>query len=157
MNRKRLSAALFIVPVFLAVLLLAGCGGGGNQSQNGGSQGGGGGPGGGKQGEAAQAKTALGKIVVVDADKGKIVLRPTAQAQGSKRMIFIVTKNAKITLDGKEAKLADIKTGLQAKVSYFVDKVVNKDTNKSREVNRARIVSAFSGGEGNKKGGKGGG
>jgi hypothetical protein len=146
-----LSALVFV----LLAGLLAGCGGG-EQSGNGPQDGGGSGAKEekGRAGAAnkggPEVKIALGRIAATDPERRKIVLRPTAEVQGGEREIFIIAQNAEITLGDKEAELADIEKGQQAQISYTVAKVVNKDTNKSREVNRARDVSVFRGGEGNK-------
>lgn len=152
MNRRGLSAALFIVPVLLAVLVLAGCGGG---EQSGDGSQGGGAPGakGAKQGAGAankdrpEVKVALGTIVATDPGSkphGKLVLRPTARVQGAEPLVFKLGKNAKITLDDKEVGLARIKKGQQAQINYSSVKVVNKDTDKTRRVNRALVVQVFS-------------
>jgi hypothetical protein len=159
-NSRGLSAALFIVSVLLAMLVLAGCGGG-EQSGSGSQDGGGSdakreqqGAGAANQG-GPQLKIAVGTIVATDPESkpnGKIILRPTAQVQGGERMIFKVAKNAEITLEDKGAKLADLKKGQQAQIEYSVVKVVNKDTDKTRNVNRARAVRAFIEPEGNRGG-----
>lgn len=154
MNSRGLSAALFIVSVLLAMLVLAGCGGG-EQSGSGSQDGGGSdakreqqGAGAANQG-GPQLKIAVGTIVATDPERkpsGKIVLRPTAQVQGGERMIFKLAKNAEITLEDKEAELADIKKGQQAQIKYTVVKVAGKDADKTRTVNSAHEVSAFGGG-----------
>jgi hypothetical protein len=134
------SAALFLL---MFILLLAGCGGGGDQSGNGGSQDGGAPGGEEQQGGAAQEdaapapKIALGTVVSVKPDKRKIFLRPTAEVQGGERMTFKVRKNAEITLDNKEAEMADVKEGQRAQIQYIV----------KNEVNRARSVALISGGQ----------
>ena len=133
--------ALFLLVFILLSGLLAGCGGGGDQSGNGGSQDGGA-PGEGEQqqGGAAQEdaapapKIALGTIKSVKPDKRKIVLQSTAEVQGGERMTFKVKKNAKITLDDKEAEMADVKEGQHAQIQYVV----------KNEVNRAREVALIS-------------
>lgn len=162
MHSRRSSTTLFLLAAILLSGLLVGCGGG-EQSGNGARDGGASGA---KEekGRAGAAnkggpkgKIALGRIVATDPERRKIVLRPTAEVQGGERLIFKIAQNAEITLDDKEAELADIEEGQQAQVSYSVVKVVNKDTNKSREVNRARVVSVFSRGEGNEGKGNGGG
>lgn len=135
------STTLFsIVPVLLALLLLAGCGGGGDQAQNGGSQGGDG-PGREKQGQAPQgnaaqgnaptAKVALGTIISAEPDRRKIILRPSTEVQGSKRMIFKVRRSTEISLNNKPAEMADVREGQQAQIRY----VFVNDRNRAREVN----------------------
>ena len=135
------STTLFsIVPVLLALLLLAGCGGGGDQAQNGGSQGGDG-PGREKQGQAPQgnaaqgnaptAKLALGTIISAEPDRRNIILRPSTEVQGSKRMIFKVRRSTEISLDNKPAEMADVREGQQAQIRY----VFVNDRNRAREVN----------------------
>lgn len=140
------STTLFsIVAVLLALLLLAGCGGGGDQAQNGGSQGGDG-PGREKQGQAPQGnaaqgnaaqgnaptpKVALGTIISAEPDRRKIILRPSTEVQGSKRMIFKVRRSTEISLDNKPAEMADVREGQQAQIRY----VFVNDRNRAREVN----------------------
>jgi hypothetical protein len=140
---RGLSAArFFIVPVLLAVLVLVGCGGGGDQSENGGSQGGGNGSGGEKQGKAPQgnapqAKVALGTIISANPHRRKIVLRPSVEVQGGKRMVFKVRKDAEISLNDQPAEIADVKQGQAAQIEYIV----------KNEKNRARAVALISSGE----------
>ena len=135
---------LFLVVFGSLMVLLAGCGGGtqsGNESQDGGT------PDKAKeqqQGDEAarkkprKAKVALGTIEQVKSKKGRvIVLQPTREIQGGEQMVFRIKKNAKITLGGKEAELADIKEGQQAQIRYV----------QRNERNRARAVMLFEGGE----------
>jgi hypothetical protein len=160
MNRRRLKATLFIVPALIFVLVLAGCGGGG-QSGDGSQDGGAPGAKQGKKGAGVanqggpQLKVAIGTIVATDPESkpnGKIILRPTRQVQGGELMIFKLAKNAEITLEDKKAELADIKKGQQAQIHYAAVKVAGKDTDKTRNVNRAREVSVFGGKKGNEGG-----
>jgi hypothetical protein len=140
---RGLSAArFFIVPVLLAVLVLVGCGGGGDQSEIGGSRGGGNGSGGEKQGKAPQgnapqAKVALGTIISANPHRRKIVLRPSVEVQGGKRMVFKVRKDAEISLNDQPAEIADVKQGQAAQIEYIV----------KNEKNRARAVALISSGE----------
>jgi multidrug resistance efflux pump len=147
-HSKRPAKALFLIVAILLAGLLIGCGGG--QSDDG-SQGGGKeqdtAAGKKEQGatgkkKAPQAKIALGTIQKVtsrSSDKGKIVLRPTAEVQGGEPMNFIVSKEkATVELNDKEADLADIKEGQQAQIEYVVRKWGNQ----------ARKVQLFSAGEG---------
>jgi hypothetical protein len=137
MHLRGPSAALFfIVSILLAAFLLAGCGGGGDQSGNGGAQGGEGEQGEAEQGEAPQAKVALGKVIAVKPDRRKIILRPSTEQQGD-RLIFKVIEGAQISLNDKQAEMADVQEGQQAQITYVV---VN-------EQNRARIVELISDGE----------
>jgi hypothetical protein len=134
MSLRRLTAALFIVPVFLAVLVLAGCGGGENQPQNGGSQGGDG-SGGEKQdeaprGNASKVKIALGTIISAEPDRRVLILRPTAEVQGGQRMLFKVRDTTEILLNNSPAELTDVKKGQDAQISY----VVRKEKNQALEV-----------------------
>jgi hypothetical protein len=162
MHSRRSSTTLLLLAAILLSGLLVGCGGG-EQSGNGPRDGGASGAKEGKERAGAankggpEVKIFLGVIAATDPERRKIVLRPDAEVQGGERMIFILKRNAEITLDDKEVELADIEKGQQAQVSYSVAKVVNKDTNKSREVNRAHAVSAFSRVEGNEGKGNGGG
>ena len=56
-----------------------------------------------------------GKIKAVDAEKNTISLNA---AKGKPDRVFTLAKDAKLTLDGKEAKLADIKAGMFVGGSY---------------------------------------
>jgi hypothetical protein len=141
------AALFFIVPVLLVALILAGCGRGGDQSENGGSQGGNG-SGGEKQGKAPQgsaprghapqAKVALGTIISANPDGRRIILRPSVELQGGKRMVFKVKDDADISLNDQPAGMADVKQGHQAQIEYIV----------RNETNRARAVALISSGEG---------
>ncbi len=119
-NAARLLLVLFVLCALL-VGLVAGCGGG-DQAQGGGQekQQGEAAKQGGEAGgaEASETKIAFGTIRAVKPDKGRISLRPTAEAQGEEFMDFKVAKDAQITLDGKDAEVADIKGGQQAKIEY---------------------------------------
>ena len=50
-----------------------------------------------------------GQIKAVDAEKGSLSLNST---KGKPDRVFVIAKEAKLTLDGKAAKLADIKAGM---------------------------------------------
>jgi hypothetical protein len=56
-----------------------------------------------------------GKIKAVDTEKNTISLNA---AKGKPDRVFTLAKDAKLTLDGKEAKLADIKAGMFVGGSY---------------------------------------
>ena len=56
-----------------------------------------------------------GKIKAVDVEKNTISLNA---AKGKPDRVFTLAKDAKLTLDGKEAKLADIKAGMFVGGSY---------------------------------------
>jgi hypothetical protein len=56
-----------------------------------------------------------GKIKAVDTEKNTISLNA---AKGKPDRVFTLAKDAKLTLDGKEAKLADIKVGMFVGGSY---------------------------------------
>ena len=56
-----------------------------------------------------------GKIKAVDVEKNTISLNA---AKGKSDRVFTLAKDAKLTLDGKEAKLADIKAGMFVGGSY---------------------------------------
>ncbi len=154
--RGQPTVLFFIVPVLVGVLVLAGCGGGGDQSQNGGSQDGGSGEerqggapqgeapqggapqGGAPQGNAPQAKIALGTVRSVKPDRRKIILRPSAELQGGKRMVFKVRDDAEISLNDRPAEMANVKEGQRVQIEYVV----------KNEMNRARVVALISDGEG---------
>jgi hypothetical protein len=153
MHLRGLSAALLLVVSVLFAGLLVGCGGAGDQSGSGGSQGGNGEQGGAAQGEGEQGgdgeqreaaqgdppevKIALGRVIAVVPDRRKIILRPSAEAQGGERMIFKVRDDAEISLDDQPAEMDGVQEGQQAQIEYIV---VN-------EQNRARGVELISEGE----------
>ncbi len=124
------SKTLFLVAFVLLAGLLVGCGGG-DQPQNGSQDGGG--------GDAPASKIALGTIKRVKAEREVFFVRPSAEEQGAKPIRFKITRNARITLDGQEAKIEDIESGQQAQVEYVVT---------DKEVNRARTIELFSKGGG---------
>jgi hypothetical protein len=142
MHLRRLSAAPFLLVLILLAGILAGCGGGdqsGNESQGGGSQQQqDGGSGAQNKKDAPQAKIALGTVGAVNEKAERFTLRPSVEAQGKDPVLFKLTPEARVTLDGKEAGLADMQKGRQAQVEYVVKK----------DLNRARSVTLFSEGGG---------
>ena len=126
----RTRVALSLMVCILLAGLLAGCGGGEEQSGNGGGSQNGGGArdgggsqerGGGRQGAAArnkapQAKIALGTIASVGSDK--VVLRPSTRVQSEGPLTFEIKQNTKITVNGRDAELADVKKGQDAQINY---------------------------------------
>ena len=70
-----------------------------------------------------------GKIKAVDAEKNTISLNA---AKGKPDRVFTLAKDAKLTLDGEEAKLADIKVGMYVGGSY---KRLSKTKTEARTVN----------------------
>ncbi len=140
--RRQRSTVLSLAAFFLLAGLLAGCGGSGatgsgsqNGGENGGDGGGGGGGAGGDVNNATETKIALGRVVSVKSDNGKIVLRKVgAGDQGGERMVFKVKKNAQITLDDKQVELADAKEGQQAQIGYVVSE---------EQTNLAKTVELF--------------
>ena len=70
-----------------------------------------------------------GKIKAVDAEKNTISLNA---AKGKPDRVFTLAKEAKLTLDGKEAKLADIKVDMFVGGSY---KRLSKTKSEARTVN----------------------
>ncbi len=120
-NAVRSLLALLVLSALLAGLI-AGCGGG-DQSGTGGEKKQQAGKaakreGGGVKAEESNTKIALGTIRAVKEDKRRISLKPTVEAQGDGSLAFRVADNADITLDGKEAELADIAGGQQAQVEF---------------------------------------
>ncbi len=143
--RKQRSTVLSLAVFFLLVGLVAGCGGSdgtGSGSQDAGENGGGGDDGAAEKApETTETKVALGKVISVKPDQEKIVLRRVgAEDQGGERMVFKVAKNAQITLDDKQAELADAKEGQQAQIEYVVSE---------EQSNRAKTMELFAGDEGN--------
>jgi hypothetical protein len=147
MSRK---IAMLLTALFVSASALVGCGGEGGQEggqegrpTNEEAQGQSGTTdredqiGGGTTG-AQEVKIAPGTIESVDPERRTLVLK---QTQGEP-MTFRIVQRARITLDGKEAQLEDLKEGQNAQVRYVV-----------REgKNRARVVKAFSAGEGDTTG-----
>ena len=70
-----------------------------------------------------------GKIKAVDVEKNTISLNA---AKGKPDRVFALAKEVKLTLDGKEAKLADIKVGMYVGGSY---KRISKTEAEARTVN----------------------
>ena len=70
-----------------------------------------------------------GKIKAVDTEKNTISLNA---AKGKPDRVFALAKEVKLTLDGKEAKLADIKVGMYVGGSY---KHISKTEAEARTVN----------------------
>jgi len=133
--------------VILLAGLLAG-GGGGDQSGNGSQDGRSGGT---KQrgGEAAKregngavkkarprARIALGTVRSVNPESRELTLEPSTPVQGKGPIPFKIAPNAIVTLDDKEAELAQIEKGQQAQITYIL----------RNEVNVARQVALISGG-----------
>lgn len=149
----RRSWTILLVLIFMLVGFIASCGGGGDQSgeqENGASEGQGAsserqGGTGQKEDGGPETKIALGKVQNVKAENKRFSVVPSVEEQGEKPIAFKVTPNAKITLDGKEVDLADVKKGQQAQVEYVVREEMGVP-------NRARGIELFSNG-----GGSGGG
>jgi len=131
MHPRGPSAAIFIALLILITGITTGCAGGGTDQ----SQGDGGGEqqkegDGKKPGGGPATKIALGAVARVDTEKSRIILRPSSDVQGEKPIPFKVKPKATITLDDKEAELADAEKGQQAQITY----VVKGDRNLAREV-----------------------
>jgi hypothetical protein len=139
MHLRGPSKALLLACLISLMSLAVGCGGSGDQSggqqedasdgaeQQGGEA---------NNNDAPEVRIALGKIGSVNPEDRKIVLLPSTEEQGE-RKTFMVVEKARVTLDGEEVELADIKEGQQAQVSYVV----------RNERNRARTVELFSDGD----------
>jgi hypothetical protein len=152
MHQRGLSTVLFLVTIVLIVGLLTGCGGG-DQSGSGSQQDGGSKAEQGKnasvkQGENAppKEKIVFGTVTFVNPKTEGFSVRPTIEEQGKKPVVFRLANETTITLDGKEAKLEDMKKGQQAQVEYV----------ERNERNRARSVKLFEAGGGSQddQGGK---
>ena len=72
------------------------------------------------------AKTAAGQIRAIKPDRRKIILKPSSQEQGGEVVQVKLEQDAKITVLGREAQLADLKAGQQAEIQYFVHDGVDK-------------------------------
>jgi hypothetical protein len=66
-------------------------------------------------------KTAAGQIETVISDRRKIILR-----QGETVKTFKVALHATITLNGQNAELADLETGQQIQIQYYVQDGINR-------------------------------
>ena len=145
MHTRGLSTVLFLVTIVLIAGLLTGCGGG-DQSGSGLQQDGGSkaeqdenAPK--KQGKNAPKKKILfGTVTFVNPKTEGFSVRPTIGGRGNKPVAFRLAHESSITLDGKEAKLEDMKKGQQAQVEYV----------ERNERNRARSVRLFEAGGGSK-------
>lgn len=137
-----------VIGMLFMLGFVAGCGGsdqsgkqqGGNSSNDQSQQSTSGGSGGGTgQGDAgAQGnKIAVGKIVNVNAEARKFVVKP---AKGE-NMKFKAVPKARIKLDGKEVELSDMKQGQQVQLNYTV-------RGKMGVPNRARSITLFKNGTG---------
>lgn len=157
MHPRGPSTALFLAMIVFIAVLLAGCGGG-DQSGSGSQQNGGGNAeqdknapvkqdGTKKQGKNAPKKKILfGVVKFVNPKTEGFSVRPTIEEQGNKPVVFRLTSDTSITLDGKEAKLEDMKKGQQAQVEY----VERNGRNRARTV---RLFEAEGGSQGGEKSG----
>jgi hypothetical protein len=143
MHQRGLSTVLILATIVLIAALLTGCGGG-DQSGSGSQQDGGSKAEQGKnasvkQGEnAPKKKIVFGTVKFVNPKTEGFSVRPTIEEQGKKPVVFRLANETTITLDGKEAKLEDMKKGQQAQVEYV----------ERNERNRARSVKLFEAGGG---------
>jgi hypothetical protein len=151
MHQRGISTVLFLATIVFIAGLLTGCGGG-DQSGSGSQQDGGskaeqgknapveqGGNAPKKQGKnAPKKKIVFGTVKFVNPKTEGFSVRPTIEEQGKKPVVFRLAHESSITLDGKEAKLEDMKKGQQAQVEYV----------ERNERNRARSVKLFEAGGG---------
>ena len=143
MHQRGLSTVLFLVTIVLIAGLLTGCGGG-DQSGSGSQQDGGSKAEQDKNAPVEQGKNApkkkivFGTVTFVNPKTERFSVRPTIEEQGKKPVVFRLANETSITLDGKEAKLEDMKKGQQAQVEYV----------ERNERNRARSVKLFEAGGG---------
>ena len=87
---------------------------------------------------APEKKVVVGTVTFVNPKTEGFSVRPTIEEQGKKRVVFRLANESSITLEGKEAKLEDMKKGQQAQVEYV----------ERNERNRARSVKLFETGGG---------
>src|SRR5215217_3963151 len=142
MHQRGISTVLFLATIVFIAGLLTGCGGG-DQSGSGSQQDGGSKAEQGKnapveQGKNAPKKIVFGTVTFVNPKTEGFSVRPTIEEQGKKPVVFRLANETSITLDGKEAKLEDMKKGQQAQVEYV----------ERSERNRARSVKLFEAGRG---------
>src|SRR5919106_4140871 len=136
MHQRVLFTVLFLATIVL--ILITGCGGGdqsgSGSQQDGGSQAEQGENAPKKQGKnAPKKKIVFGTVTFVNPKTEGFSVRPTIEEQGKKPVVFRLANETSITLDGKEAKLEDMKKGQQAQVEYV----------ERNERNRARNVRLF--------------
>ncbi len=74
------------------------------------------------------AATLEGTIKKVDSDKNTIVVK----AKGDKEVTVTVNKDAKVTLDGKDAKLTDLKEGQTVKITHEDNKASAVEAKKAK-------------------------
>ncbi len=119
-RRGSLTAAPYLVVLFLLSTLLAGCGGDQpeNESQSGNPAQ--------KEGSPPETKMALGMVRVMKPETRKLVLKPSTEEQGEKVIPFKIKQNAKITLGGNEADMSGIERGQQAQIEYVAGDKVNQ-------------------------------
>ncbi|HKH39033.1 MAG TPA: hypothetical protein VKA82_17920 [Rubrobacter sp.] len=143
MHQRGISTVLFLATIVFIAGLLTGCGGG-DQSGSGSQQDGGSKAEQGKNAPVEQGKNApkkkivFGTVKFVNPKTEGFSVRPTIEEQGKKPVVFRLANETSITLDGKEAKLEDMKKGQQAQVEYV----------ERNERNRARSVKLFEAGGG---------
>ena len=75
------------------------------------------------------AATLEGTVKKVDADKSTVVVTD----KDKKDVTVTVNKDAKITLDGKKAKLADLKEGQAVKVTHEDNKATEVEAKSAKE------------------------
>ena len=143
MHQRGLSTVLFLATIVLIAGLLTGCGGGdrsgSGSQQDGGSKAEQGNNASKKQGKSGTKKKILfGTVRFVNPKTEGFSVRPAIEEQGKKPVVFRLANETSITLDGKEAKLEDMKKGQQAQVEYV----------ERNERNRARSVRLFEAGGG---------
>ena len=135
MHQRGISTVLFLATIVFIAGLLTGCGGG-DQSGSGSQQDGGSKAEQGKNAPVEQGKNApkkkivFGTVKFVNPKTEGFSVRPTIEEQGKKPVVFRLANETSITLDGKEAKLEDMKKGQQAQVEY----VERNDRNRARSV-----------------------
>ena len=141
MHQRGIFRVLFLVTIVLIAGSLTGCGGqsGSGSQQDGGSKAEQGKNAPKKQGKnAPKKKIVFGTVTFVNPKTEGFSVRPTIEEQGRKPVVFRLANETSITLDGKEAKLEDMKKGQQAQVEYV----------ERNERNRARSVRLFEAGGG---------
>ncbi|HZS07989.1 MAG TPA: hypothetical protein VFD58_24355 [Blastocatellia bacterium] len=67
-----------------------------------------------QQEKAQDSKTVTGKVASVDADKSSLEVKE----QGGKSLVLSVDANTKVSKEGKDIALTDIKSGDQVSVEY---------------------------------------
>lgn len=129
---RKSPTALLLVLIVSLTGLVSGCGGGGESGGDSGGGNGGGGQAGQQQGEPQneprESRIGVGNVVSVDAERRRMVVQPSQEAESAEKLTVNVRKNAEIRLGDQEAEMGDVAEGQQAQVNYVTKNDVNRAT-----------------------------